>query len=85
MPIEREYQKKRLYEQLHNATNGFTINICKVVGIGYQTLPPGMEDGDGEGDDDPILPGMQSGANRRASGFNLALPPGRRTSGPVQR
>jgi len=83
MPIEREYQKKRLYEQLHNATNGFTINICKVVGLGAQKLAPGMEDGDGEGDDEPILPGMQP--NRRPGGFNLSLPPGRRPSVAVQR
>jgi len=79
MPIDREYQKKRLYEQLHNATNGFTINICKVDGYGAQKLPPGHPglDADGEIDGVETVENIQS---RRASNFNMQLPP-RRASG----
>lgn len=88
MPIEREYQKKRLYEQLHHATNGFTVNICKVVGYGAQKLAPGhpgLLDGEGDADGDidaglGLGPGIQNMANRRASALNLSLPPSRRTS-----
>jgi SAGA-associated factor 73 len=88
MPIEREYQKKRLYEQLHNATNGFTMNICKVVGYGAQKLPPGhpgLLDGEGDADGEldnglPLGTGMQGVASRRASALNLSLPQSRKAS-----
>lgn len=97
MPIEKTYQKQRLYEQLHNATNGFTVNIFKVVGFGAQRLPPdhpghpgNVANGDGEGDADgePESAGglgvnMASVASRRASAINLNMPPQRRTSGPI--
>jgi SAGA-associated factor 73 len=94
MPIERLYQKKRLYEQLHNATNGFTMNICKVVGYGAQKLPPGHTglldgEGDAEGDLDGVAGGLGHGiqgvASRRASALNLSLPQGRRASVASQR
>lgn len=88
MPIEREYQKKRLYEQLHHATNGFTVNICKVVGYGAQKLlpgHPGLLDGEGDADGDldngmGSGSGMQGVASRRASALNLSLPASRRAS-----
>lgn len=93
MPIERLYQKKRLYEQLHNATNGFTMNICKVVGYGAQKLPPGhpgLLDGEGDADGDldggvALGQGIQGVASRRASALNLSLPQSRRTSIAAQR
>ncbi|KAG9246954.1 SCA7, zinc-binding domain-containing protein [Calycina marina] len=80
MPIDRVYQKKRLYEQLYQATNGFQDNILRVEGLGAQKLPPGMEGGIAEEDDEPILPG----AKRRDPEFNLSLPPQRRPSGNSQ-
>lgn len=87
MPIDRDYQKKRLYEQLHNATNGFTVNICKVVGYGAQKLPlghPGLDaDGEVDGMDAPVN-GMEGVASRRASAFNMQIP-ARRASGNAQR
>jgi SAGA-associated factor 73 len=95
VPIDREYQKKRLYEQLHNATNGFTVNICKVVGYGAQKLPPGHPaynegkgDADGEVDSSPagaLGQGMQAVASRRASSFTMQQPPSRRASTASQR
>lgn len=93
MPIEREYQKKRLYEQLHHATNGFTVNICKVVGYGAQKLPPGhpgLLDGEGDADGDldnamGMGSGIQGGVSRRASAFTLSLPASRRASVVSQR
>lgn len=83
MPIDREYQKRRLYEQLASATNGFMVNICKVNGIGFQTLPPGGLDADGEADGIEVG-GIDTVMGRRASGLNLQLPP-RRTSSNSQR
>jgi SAGA-associated factor 73 len=84
-PIDREYQKKRLYEQLHNATNGFTINICKVVGYGAQKLPPGHPGLDPDGDTDAgQATGIEIVADRRASAMNMQMPP-RRTSSNSQR
>lgn len=79
IPIERQYMRERLREQLSNATNGFTMNIFKVVGIGAQKLPPGMVtdsagDVDAEGDLD------LDGLGRRPSTFNLQLPASRRPS-----
>jgi hypothetical protein len=81
LPIDREYQKKRLYEQLHNATNGFTVNICKVVGYGAQKLHPshhayneGEGDADGEADLSALSSlsqGMHGVSSRRASGFTV--------------
>ncbi|KAH8784506.1 SCA7, zinc-binding domain-containing protein [Hyaloscypha sp. PMI_1271] len=92
-PIEKKYMRQRLYEQLHNATNGFTVNIFKVVGYGAQTLPPGHpglleQDGDADGEIDNgqgLGIGMNGVAARRASGFNMQLPPQRRPSGTNQR
>jgi SAGA-associated factor 73 len=96
IPIEKQYQRQRLYDQLHNATNGFSVNIFKVNGYGAQKLPPGHpghpgHDGtEGEGDADGEMDGGMSAtglgigmagvAARRASGFNMQLPPQRRTS-----
>ena len=81
MPIDREYQKKRLYEQLHNATNGFTVNICKVVGYGAQKLNPshhafhdGEGDADGEADSSAIGTlgqGVHGVSSRRSSGLTI--------------
>lgn len=89
MPIDREYQKKRLYEQLHNATNGFTVNICKVNGIGFQKLPAGHgveEAGEDEMQGIEVAGGgIEAVASRRASAFNMQLPPSRRASGNGQR
>ncbi|TAQ85811.1 hypothetical protein B7494_g5869 [Chlorociboria aeruginascens] len=93
VPIETKYRRERLYEQLHNATNGFTVNIFKVVGYGAQKLPPGHPgladaDGDADGESDNqsgigLGIGMANVANRRASGFNMQLPPQKRPSGNV--
>jgi SAGA-associated factor 73 len=92
VPIEKQYMRQRLYDQLHNATNGFTVNIFKVVGYGAQKLPPGhpghdgLEEGDADGEMDGGMSatglgiGMAGVAARRASGFNMQLPPQRRTS-----
>lgn len=33
-PIQYRYREERLWEQLHSATNGFTLNICRVKGNG---------------------------------------------------
>ena len=93
IPIERQYMRQRLYEQLHNATNGFTVNIFKVVGYGTQKLPPGHPGIDGEGDADGDIDmgaqglgiGMAGVAARRASGFNMTLPAQRRPSNASQR
>jgi len=95
MPIDREYQKKRLYEQLHNATNGFTMNICKVVGYGAQKLPEGhrgLEEGEADAEGDITAGGFGSagimsagGMGRRTSGFNMQLPASRRASVVSQR
>ena len=90
MPIEREYQKKRLYEQLHHATNGFTVNICKVLGYGAQKLRPGhpaLDDGEGdaEGEVDVGMSGMQNVVSRRASALSLNMPASRRASVVSQR
>lgn len=92
-PIEKKYMRQRLYEQLHNATNGFTVNIFKVVGYGAQTLAPGHpglleQEGDADGEIDNgqgLGIGMNGVAARRASGFNMQLPPQRRPSGTNQR
>jgi SAGA-associated factor 73 len=81
MPIDREYQKKRLYEQLHNATNGFTVNICKVVGYGAQKLHPNhhaYNDGEGDADGETDLSaigslgqGVHGVTSRRSSGLTI--------------
>ena len=94
IPIERTYQKQRLYEQLHNATNGFTVNIFKVNGYGRQRLPPDHPvnmlngaNGDGDAEGEAENPGINLGAgmatiaSRRANGINLTMPPQRRPSG----
>jgi SAGA-associated factor 73 len=88
IPIEKQYMRQRLYEQLHNATNGFTVNIFKVSGEGVKKRPNGdiihhMDaDGDADGEADPLTlgVGMANVAARRASGFNMQMPPQRRTS-----
>lgn len=96
-PISRQYQKQRLWEQLHNATNGFTVNIFKVHGYGAQRLPPDHPghpdnvaraeafDGDAEGEPDTPVVGLGVGmsgiAAKRANSFNMTLPPQRRPSG----
>lgn len=94
--IQRKYFKEALYEQLRQATNNFTVNIFEVKGYGYQKLPPGhpglQMNGDGEADADAdadgeidgayggLTAGIQGAASRRASGFNMQLPPSRRAS-----
>jgi SAGA-associated factor 73 len=92
-PTDKQYMRQRLYEQLHNATNGFTVNIFKVVGYGAQSFHPdhpamreGEGDADGEADNGQGLGiGMAGVAARRASGFNMQLPPQRKPSGANQR
>ncbi|CZR69990.1 related to SGF73-SAGA associated factor [Phialocephala subalpina] len=91
VPIEKEYHRKRLYEQLMNATNNGTVNIFKVNGYGAQKLPPGhpglQEDvppGEHGEDGEGLNIGMANIANRRASEFQPRLPPARRPSGPNQ-
>ena len=94
IPIERQYQKQRLREQMMNATNGGIINIFKVKGFGAQKLRPDhphlleREPGDAEGEakiQNPLSDGMAAVAARRASGFNMQLPPQRKSSGNIQR
>ncbi len=79
-----------------NATNGGIINIFKVKGYGAQKLRPdhphflenGSNEVDSEGDRVVHLPlndNMAAVAARRASGFNMQLPPQRKTSGSGQR
>lgn len=59
---------------MHNATNGFTLNICKVV----QKATPTIENGeDALGDE--IMGGMGEGGNENGNG-EMSLP-GRRQSG----
>ncbi|KAG9228006.1 SCA7, zinc-binding domain-containing protein [Amylocarpus encephaloides] len=82
MPIEKIYMRQRLYEQLHNATNGFTVNIFKVVGDGEKKRPNAniySGDGDAEGEIE-LATGMANVASRRASEFNIHLPPSRKSS-----
>ncbi|CZT49471.1 related to SGF73-SAGA associated factor [Rhynchosporium secalis] len=96
--IERQYQKERLREQMMHATNGGTINIFKVVGLGAQKLRPDQMylgegadgaggEGGGEGIDNKNLGGLNDGmaavAAKRASGFNMQLPPQRKGSGNI--
>ncbi|RDL34469.1 Uncharacterized protein BP5553_07597 [Venustampulla echinocandica] len=91
IPIEKQYMRQRLYEQLHNATNGFTVNIFKVAGDGVKKRPKTDTihldaDGDAEGELDTGLGiGMAGVAARRASGFNMQMPPHRKTSTAAQR
>jgi SAGA-associated factor 73 len=92
IPIQRKYQKEALYEQLRQATNGFTVNIFAVKGFGAQKLQPGHPgllnlNGDGDADADGeadgvygLASGMQGVANRRAGSFNMQLPASRRAS-----
>jgi SAGA-associated factor 73 len=89
IPIQRKYQKEALYEQLRQATNGFTVNIFAVKGFGHQKLQPGHPgltmdaDADADGEVDGtygLAAGIQGVANRRASGFNMQMPPSRRAS-----
>jgi len=77
-----------------NATNGGIINIFKVKGFGAQKLRPDhphlleREPGDGDGEpkaQNPLSDGMAAVAARRASGFNMQLPPQRKSSGNIQR
>ncbi|KAM3070155.1 SAGA complex subunit Sgf73 [Clarireedia jacksonii] len=78
-PIQYQYRDHRLWEQLHNATNGFTVNICRVKGLGAQKLPPGHPGLAGEGLDADGDIGMSEGGDvglgiagvRRGSGFVL--------------
>lgn len=95
IPIERQYQKQRLREQMMNATNGGTINIFKVKGLGAQKLCPDHPHfterdipADIDGEPRPQIPlgdGMAAVAARRASSFNMQLPPQRKSSGTGQR
>ncbi|KUJ19596.1 SCA7-domain-containing protein [Mollisia scopiformis] len=89
VPIEKEYHRRRLRDQLMTATNNGTVNIFKVVGYGAQKLPPGhpglQEEGppgqNGEETAEGLGIGMANVAARRASGFNMQMPPQRRPSG----
>ncbi|EDN98816.1 hypothetical protein SS1G_13675 [Sclerotinia sclerotiorum 1980 UF-70] len=81
-PIQYRYRDERLWEQLHNATNGFTLNICKVKGLGAQKASPGIENGENDGDE--IMGGMGDGTNGNGSsemGLGIVGPPVRRPSG----
>lgn len=85
MPIEKIYMRQRLYEQLHNATNGFTVNIFKCGDGAKKTNnhtihADGSNDADGEVD---LGVGMANVAARRASGFNMQLPQ-RKVTGPIR-
>ncbi|KAJ5039081.1 uncharacterized protein L3040_006751 [Drepanopeziza brunnea f. sp. 'multigermtubi'] len=93
MPIERQYQKARLREQMMNATNGGTVDIFKVISLGAQKLPPGHPHllelaahapAESAGHD-PLANGMDGAAARRASGFSMSLPVQRKHSGNIQR
>lgn len=91
IPIEKQYMRQRLYEQLHNATNGFTVNIFKVVGDGAKKRSHGDTihvdgDGDAEGElDHGVGAGLTGSVSRRPSGFNIQMPPQRKTSATSQR
>ncbi|KAH6665027.1 hypothetical protein B0J14DRAFT_621080 [Halenospora varia] len=91
IPIEKQYMRQRLYEQLHNATNGFTVNIFKVVGDGAKKRSHGDTihvdgDGDAEGElDHGVGAGLAGSVSRRPSGFNIQMPPQRKTSATSQR
>ncbi|CAD6444852.1 cb8bafe8-6a00-4810-88c1-57d19072a576 [Sclerotinia trifoliorum] len=79
-PIQYRYRDERLWEQLHNATNGFTLNICKVKGLGAQKA--GIENGENDGDE--IMGGMGDGTNGNGSsemGLGIVGPAVRRPSG----
>jgi SAGA-associated factor 73 len=89
--IQRKYQKEALYEQLRQATNNFTVNICKVKhqnGYGYQKLPPGHpgllnpdpNEVDAEGEVDGEYGFQGADYRRQSNGFNMQLPPSRRAS-----
>jgi SAGA-associated factor 73 len=86
VPIEKLYQKQRLYEQMFQATNGFTQNIFAVVGYGAQKLPPGHP-GLENSKKDVEMGGMENDRvpDRRMSGFNMQQPPQRRPSASSQR
>lgn len=97
-PVHRTYAKARLYEQMFQATNGFTQNIFAVKGYGAQKLPPGhpglIGDQDGENGNldggDPMqgmqtVNGAQKMLDRRTSGFQIQQPPQRRQSSSSQR
>ncbi|ESZ92141.1 hypothetical protein SBOR_7472 [Sclerotinia borealis F-4128] len=66
-PIQYRYRDERLWEQLHNATNGFTLNICKVKGLGAQKVAPGIENGENSVGGDDVM-GENSSGNGGASG-----------------
>lgn len=91
MPITRKYSKAALYEQLRQATNNYTVNICKIVsggGYGFQKLPPGhpgldkmtQEERDAEGE---LLEGEEYGflnPQIRRESASMQAPPSRRAS-----
>jgi SAGA-associated factor 73 len=90
IPIEKIYMRQRLYEQLHNATNGFTVNIFKVTSEGEKKRPNSdtihvEADGDADMDGVSMGTGIATIAARRASGFNMQLPPQRKASAGNQR
>jgi SAGA-associated factor 73 len=93
VPIDRKYQKQRLYEQMFQATNGFTQNIFAVKGYGAQKLPvghPGLtENGENGNQENDGMTGIQMTsakmADRKLSGFNMQQPPQRKQSNSAQR
>ncbi|KAI9641529.1 SAGA complex subunit Sgf73 [Ciborinia camelliae] len=89
-PIQYRYRDERLWEQLHNATNGFSLNICKVKGLGAQKAAPGVENsgenagGGGGGDETMGGMGENGGGNGNGSaeaGLGISGGPVRRPSG----
>ncbi|KAB8289808.1 hypothetical protein EYC80_010441 [Monilinia laxa] len=64
-PIQYRYRDERLWEQLHNATNGFTLNICKVKG--HSSQKTGIENGENGSIGDEMM-GVMGESNGNING-----------------
>lgn len=85
-PIDKRYQKERLYEQIFQATNGFTRDIFAVVGFGAQKMQGGKEkerDVEMGGTGGTVDEG-RAVLEKRASGFNMTLPQRKQSGGVVR-